>query len=59
MNKNIEFNEIIEVTDDEGSIHLLLNIKYKVIERDTVYPIQNMTYSKSLVLCATIVRHPQ
>ena len=41
MTKNIDYNTTLEVTDDEGSIHLLMNIKCKVTVPKTSSPIQN------------------
>ena len=53
MNENIESNAILEGTDDEVSIHLLINIKYIVIVTDPGSPIRNMPHSTSLVFCET------
>ena len=46
---------VLEVTDDEGEIHLLINIKYTVIVAGTVTPILTMPHFTSLVLCETNV----
>ena len=35
MTKNIDSNKCFEVSDDEGEIHLLINIKYTVIVTET------------------------
>ena len=55
MNEKIESNTILEVTDDEGSIQLLINIKYIVIVADTGYPIINTPHSTILSFCETNV----
>ena len=31
MTEMIEYNTILKVTDDEGAIHLLVNLRYTVI----------------------------
>ena len=54
MTVSIESNKILEVTDDEVAIHLLINIKYIVIVTEPAPPIQNTPYSTSFVLCETI-----
>ena len=59
MNESIESNTTLEVNCDEVSIHLLINIKYKVTVVDTVYPILNMPHSTSLLFCETNVRYYQ
>ena len=55
MNEKIESNTILEVTDDEGSIQLLINIKYIVIVADTGSPIINTPHSTILSFCETNV----
>ena len=55
MTKRIDFNTIFEVTDSEGTIHLLINTKYTVIFAELVYPIWNTPHSMRLLLCETIV----
>ena len=51
----IETCKILDVTDDEGEIHLLIGIKYTLIVADTVSPIPTTPHSTSLVLCETKV----
>ena len=46
----IESYTILEVTDDEGEIHLLINIKYTLIVADTRSPILTTPHSTSIVL---------
>ena len=58
MNENIESNTILGVIDDEGAIHLLLNIKYKVIVEDPKPPILNTPHYTSLVLCKKMSETP-
>ena len=55
--ERIESYKILEVTDDEGAIHLLINIKYTVIAADPVSPIRNMPNTMNLVFCETILRY--
>ena len=50
---------ILGVTDDEGEIQLLMNIKYTVIVEYPVLLIQNTPHSMSLILCETIVIYSQ
>ena len=59
MTKNIDYNTTLEVTDDEGSIHLLMNIKCKVTVPKTSSPIQNTKNPTSLVLCEINLRYYQ
>ena len=56
---NIESYTILEVTNDEGAINLLINIKYTVISAETCSPIRNTPHSMSLVFYETIVRDLQ
>ena len=49
----------MEVTDDEGAIHLLKGPIRTVIVADPIYLIQNMPQSTRLVLCETNVRNSQ
>ena len=51
----IDSYKILEVTDDEGEVHLLVGIKYIVIVTEPRSSIRNMTHSTSLVLCETKV----
>ena len=50
---------MLEVTDDEGEIHLLTNLKYTVIMADTDSPILTTQHSMSLVLYETNARDSQ
>ena len=59
MTESIESNKILEGTDYEGEIHLLINIKYTVIVVDTVSPIINNPHYMILVLGETNVRYCQ
>ena len=47
------------VTDDEGAIHLLINLKYTVIVADTGSLILTTPHSTSLVFCENNVRDTQ
>ena len=49
--KRIEYNAMFEGADDEGEIHLLINLKCTVIVVETVPSIINTTHSMSRVLC--------
>ena len=53
----IEYNTILDVTDDEGAIHLIINMKYTVIVSEPVSPIQNTPHSKSLVFYKNFIRY--
>ena len=44
---------MLEVTDDEGSVQLTINIRYSVIVAELDSHIRNMPHSTSLVLCET------
>ena len=57
--ERIESYKILEVTDDEGAIHLLINIKYTVIAADPVSPIRNIPNTMRLGFCETIIRYYQ
>ena len=59
MTERIEPSTILEVTDNEGAIHLLINMKPTVMVEDPGYPIQNTPHPTSLVLCETIIKHSQ
>ena len=48
-----------EVTNDEGAIYLLINIRYTMIMADPESPIRNMSQSTSLVLFETNIRGQQ
>ena len=52
-------NKMSEVTNDEGAIHLLLNLKYTMIVADPGPPFRNTTHYTSLVFCETNVRDSQ
>ena len=41
ITEGIEYYNILELTDDEGSIHLIINIRYTVIVVDPNSPIRN------------------
>ena len=45
ITERIESNKILEVTDDEGAIYLLINLKFAVIREDT-----NLTLSRYATL---------
>ena len=51
INERIEYFEMLEVTDDEGEMHLLIGLKYTVIVSDTVPPILTMPHSTSFFFC--------
>ena len=55
----IDYYTVLQVTDDEGEIQLLINIRYTVIVSDTDSPILTMPHSTILVLCETNVRYYQ
>ena len=59
MTEIVDYNTIVWVTDDEGEICLLVNLKYTVKVADPGSPIRNTPYSTSLVFCETIVLHSQ
>ena len=45
--------KMLEVTDDEGAIHLLIGLKYTMIVADTGSPILNMPHFTRPVFCET------
>ena len=49
----MEYCKMLEVTDDEGEIHLLKGLKYTVIVTDTGSPILTTPHSTILVFCET------
>ena len=49
----IESYTVLEVTDDEGAIHLLINM----IVADPAPTIRNKPQSTSLVFCETTIRY--
>ena len=59
MTERIELYTVLEVTDDEEAINLIMNIKNIVIVAEPGYSIKNMPHSTSLVLYGTIVRYYQ
>ena len=59
MNERIEFNNILKVADIEGLIHLLINIKFKVIVEDPGSPTRNIPHSPCLILCKTNIIYPK
>ena len=46
---------MLEVTDDEGEVNLLIGLKFTVIVTEYRSSIRNMTHSTSLVFCKTKV----
>ena len=54
-NKRISFNTNLEVTDDEGLIHLLINLEYTVIVAESDLTIRNTPHPTNLLLCETNV----
>ena len=59
ITERIESHKILEVTDDEGEIHLLINIKYKLIVVEPGFPFKNTSHSTGLVFYKTNTRDPQ
>ena len=55
MTERIDPNTTLEVTDNEGAIHLFINLKCTVMVADPGSPILSMLHSKSLVFCETII----
>ena len=55
----IEYYTVFEVTKDEGSVQLLINIRYTVIVAEPDYPIRNIPQSTSLVFFENNVRDSQ
>ena len=52
----IESYKILELTDYEVEVHLLIGFKCIMIVTETISYIRNMTHSMSLVFCETKVR---
>ena len=52
----IESHTVLEVTNDRGEIHLLINLKYTVMVADDGSPILTTPYSTRLVFCETNIR---
>ena len=59
ITERIEPCKILEVTNDEGEIHLLIGLKYTLIVSDTVSPILTASHSNILVFYETNVRDSQ
>ena len=59
MTKSIESNTLLEVNDDKGVIHLLINIKCIVLVVYTGFPFIQIPHSTRLVFCETNVRYYQ
>ena len=59
MTEIIESNNILEDTDDEGEIHVLLYFKYTVMVVQPVSPIKNIPHSMRVVFFETIIRYYQ
>ena len=57
--ERIDSYKVLEVTDDEGAIHLLIGLKFTVIVKNPSSSILNMPYSKSLVFYETNVIYSQ
>ena len=57
--ERIGSNNILEVTDDKGVIHLLINLKFILIVLEYGSPFQNVPHYTSLVFCETNVRDKQ
>ena len=53
ITERIESYTVLEATNDEGAIHLLINLKYTVMVEDTGSPIITAPHSKNCVLCET------
>ena len=58
ITESIYYYIVLEVTDDEGEINLLINIRYTVVVAEPNSPILNTPHYTSLVLCETNVRDP-
>ena len=56
MTENIEYNAILEISDDKGVIHLVINLKHIVKVVDPILPFQNTPHSTKCVFCKTNVR---
>ena len=50
-----ESNTILEVTYDEGAVHLITNLKYTLILAEPLSPTQNTPHSTILILCVKSV----
>ena len=59
MTEGIDSNKILESTDYEVSIHLLVSLKCTVIVVDPVSPIRKTPHSTSRVFCETNVGNSQ
>ena len=53
ITERIESCKILDVTDDETAIHLLMGIKYTGIVTEPSSPIRNTPHSMSHVFCET------
>ena len=51
MTANIEYNVILEVSDDKGVIHLVINLKNIVKVVYPSPPFQNKPHSTNFVFC--------
>ena len=59
MTENIEYNTILEVSDDKIVIHLVINIKLIMKVVKPVFLFQNTPHSTNFVFCETNVRYSQ
>ena len=59
ITESIESNKMLEVTDDEGEIQLLIGLKCTLIVTDTGSPILTTPHYMILVFCKTNVRYYQ
>ena len=59
MTERIEYNTILDVTEDEVAMHLLISLKFTVKLAETGSPIRNTPHSTIRVFCETKVVHSQ
>ena len=59
MTENIEYNTILEVSDDKIVIHLVINIKLIMKVVKPVFLFQNTSHSTNFVFYETNIRDSQ
>ena len=58
MTKRIHYNKVLDVTDDKGVTHLLINLKFIAIVVEPGSSFQNTQHSTILVFCETNTLDP-
>ena len=59
MTERIYSNTVLEVTDDKGLIHLLINLKHLMTVLEPGFPYLNTPHSMKFIFCETSVIYSQ